>query len=75
MRLTIFHEILLSVQFVNAEFSDEIVFCDSWHLPMFAPVNFQTIALDEEDKWFSFDEILYSAQVEGGKFNSDNHFL
>ena len=75
MRLIIFHEILLSVQFENGEFIDEIVFCDSWHLPMFAPFNFQTIVLDEEGKCFSFDEILYSAQVEGGKFNSDNHFL
>ena len=31
--------------------------------------------LDEERQMLHFDEILYSAQIEGGKLNSDNSLL
>ena len=76
MRLTIFHEILHSEQFEDDEFIDDnIVFWDSWHLPMLAPVIFQAIALDKERQMFHFDEISYSTQSEGGEFNSGNCFL
>ena len=29
----------------------------------------------KNDKCFDFDEISYSAQMEGGEFNSDNSYL
>ena len=37
MTLPIFHEILRSEQFEGAEFIDDKVFCDSWHLSSFRP--------------------------------------